>query len=204
MSKIFKEAGLIRRSFRYVPVILSVGLLMAGCSKKGKQNLTDSQNYKKAVSDFYIGLAAEQTDNALFAYNKMFEVTKLYPDEPSVWANLGVFAMRQGNYDLAQKRLSTALKLAPKNGKIQYLMGLLKSQQGQIEEAAADMRTAVKLAPGNPYIHYALVQELERQNSQGSDKEISQLISDLKKMYPDNLAITLEEMRFAARQKDVK
>ncbi len=204
LSEIFKETGFTRRGFRYASVILFASLLMSGCSKKTKQNLTESQNYKKAVSDFYIGLAAEQTDNALFAYNKMFEVTKLYPDEPAVWANLGVFAMRQGNYDLAQKRLSTALKLAPKNGKIQYLMGLLKSQQGQIEEAATDMREAVKLSPDNPYIHYALIQELERQNSQGSDKEISRLISDLKKMYPDNLAVTLEEMRFAARQKDVK
>lgn len=196
---VFKKCG-----FRYLSIILAAGLLFTGCSKKKQQDITGSKNYKKAVSDFYIGLAAEQTDNALFAYNKMFEITKLYADEPAVWANLGVFAMRQGNYDLAQKRLATALKLAPGNGKIQFLMGLLKSRQGQIEEAVTDMRKAVKLAPDNPFIHYALIQELERQNSQNNDNEIRQLLSDLKKMFPKNLAVTLEEMRFAARQKDMK
>jgi len=199
----FKEINsLLRVGSRYLSLLILAGVLVTGCSKKEAKNTQDSDNYKKAVSDFYIGLAAEQTDNALFAYNKMFEITKLYPDEPAVWTNLGVFAMRQGNYDLAQNRLSKALSLAPDNGKIQFLMGLLKSQQGQIEEAVTDMRKAVKLTPDDPYIHFALIQELERQNSSDNDSEISQLLMDLKKMYPDNLAITLEEMRFAARQKD--
>lgn len=199
----FKEINShIKVGFHYLPLLILAGLLIAGCSKKEAESSQDSENYKKAVSDFYIGLAAEQTDNALFAYNKMFEITKLYPDEPAVWTNLGVFAMRQGNYDLAQNRLSKALSLAPDNGQIQYLMGLLKSQQGQIEEAIADMQKAVKLAPDDPFIHFALIQELERQNSSDNDKEIRQLLMDLKKLYPENLVITLEEMRFAARQKN--
>ena len=190
-------------------IILAVisPLVFSGCQKKSgsnEQKITTSKSYSKAVSDFYIGLAAAQTNQANFAYNKMFEVTKLYPQEPSVWANLGVFAMQQGNYELAKKRLEKAISLAPKNGKIRFLRGLLMSQEGQIKKAVQDMRKAVQLSPDNPLILFSLIKELERQSSSDNKDEINKLFEQIRKLQPDNLVVTVEHIRFSLNQKDIQ
>ncbi len=187
---------------RFLPCLLLVVLIAAGCGKNRGKASQDSKEYQTAVSDFYIALAAGQTDNVLFAYNKMFEITKSYPDEPAIWADLGVFAMRQGNYDLSQKWLSRAADLAPENGKIRFLTGLLKSRQGKIGDAITELRKAAKQAPKDPYILSSLVKELERQNKEGNAGEIDSLLDDLKKIYPDNLAVTFSRLRLFAKEKD--
>jgi len=186
--------------------IAALVLLISGCSsnnKKGEKGITSSKNYSQAVSDFYIGLAAAQTDQANFAYNKMFQITKLYPKEPAVWANLGVFAMRQGNYDLAQKRFKKAISLVPKNANIHFLYGILYSQEGQIQDAVKEMKKAAQLNPDDPLIQFSLIKELERQSSSDNKGEIQQIFDQLNKIQPGNLAVMVEQIRFAILQKDM-
>ena len=88
---------------------------MAGCSSKSKLPEKGSQEYNDAVSSFYIGLAALQVGHDIYAEDKLSQLTKMVPNEPAGWANWGVLALRQRNYDLASERLSRARELASKN-----------------------------------------------------------------------------------------
>src|SRR5690625_5781513 len=68
--------------------------LFSGCTTSEDRALSQEE-YIQAVSDFHVSLAASQTDEARFAFNKMNEVAVAYPKEAAAWANLGVYAMRQ-------------------------------------------------------------------------------------------------------------
>lgn len=182
-------------------------IISSGCRpREGRSNeeIAASQKYKKALSDFYISLAAEQTDKAFFAYNKMFEITKLYPEEPAVWADLGVFAYRQGSKKVAEKYLGKAEKLAPENGDIKFLQGLLKSYNGDIQAAVERIEKAASLSPDNPTILFALIKELEREGRAGNAGEIQHLFEKLQKLQPENMAVMVEEIQFYIDQGQVK
>ena len=69
------------------------------------------------------------------------------PGEPAGWANWGILALRQRNYDAAAQRFQQAHDLAPKNDHIYSLMGLLESQRGNSAQALVDLRHAVALHP---------------------------------------------------------
>ena len=200
---------LINRSFATsavtVFIIVFASNIFSGCHREAKKSpeiISSSENYKKAVSDFYISLAAEQADQAFFAYNKMFDITKLYPDEPSVWANIGVFALRMGNTENAKKYLDKAASLAPQNGSIKFLQGLLNSNNGDIQGAINDMEMAAKYSPDNSLILFSLIKEYERQGNTDNSTKIPVLFKKLQKLQPGNLAVIIEEIRFAIGQEN--
>ena len=191
------------RAFRYfLPGLMVMLLSMQACqqeqSGKGKVD-TSSEAYRNAVSAFYLGLAAEQTDHLIYAVNQMLRVTRLYPDEPAAWSNLGVMALRQGNFELAQKRLDKAQKLAPENANIEFLNGLMKSRQGNIEEALTHFKKAQQMDPDNVKVKYALAEELQRQDSQANADQVEQLLHQILQKYPKNRAVLIEIIRVAAK-----
>src|ERR1051325_8382998 len=81
-------------------------LITAGCSSKPKLPEKGTQAYNDAVSSFYIGLAALQVGHDIYAEDKLSQLTKMVPNEPAGWANWGVLALRQRNYDPAGQRFS--------------------------------------------------------------------------------------------------
>jgi Tfp pilus assembly protein PilF len=134
---------LIRRStaslFATLLALLgTVAVVFSGCSSKPKMPDKGSKAYADAVSAFYVGLAALQVGHDVYADSKLGELTTLVPDEPAGWANWGVLALRQRNYDLAAQRLEQAHKLAPQNDQIYFLLGLLESGRGH--QAATKMK----------------------------------------------------------------
>src|SRR5690625_1229530 len=86
--------------------------LFSGCTTSEDRALSQEE-YIQAVSDFHVSLAASQTDEARFAFNKMNEVAVAYPKEAAAWANLGVYAMRKETVDLAAERIKTDVALEP-------------------------------------------------------------------------------------------
>jgi len=104
--------------------------MLSGCSSKPRLPAKDSTAYAEAVSAFYVGLAALQVGHDVYADRKLGELTQLVPDEPAGWANWGVLALRQRNYDVAAQRLERARRLAPQNDQIYYLWGILESNRG--------------------------------------------------------------------------
>jgi len=156
------------------------------------------------VRAFYIGLAALQVGDDVRADAKLAEVTQLVPPEPAGWANWGLLALRQRNFEPAAERLEHARSLAPENDQIYYLLGLLESSRGRSAEAITALRKAVEINPKNLLATYKLAEEIERQGSENSDSEYQQLIQKMLEVQPDNLAILLELGRIAAKRGDAE
>lgn len=180
----------------------SLAVMLSGCQSAPKLPEKGSKTYTDVVSAFYVGLAALQVGDDVHAESKLSEVTQLVPPEPAGWANWGVLALRQRNYDVAAQRLERARHLAPQNDHIYDLLGILEGDRGHSAEAIADLRKAVDLNPNNLRAAYALAEEIERQGDANSEAEFQHVIEKILAARPDNLAGLLELSRVAAKRGD--
>jgi tetratricopeptide (TPR) repeat protein len=185
-------------------LLMVVGALVAvsGCHSAPKLPDKNSKAYADVVSAFYTGLAALQVGDDVRADSKLSEVTQLVPGEPAGWANWGVLALRQRNYDVAAQRLERARDLAPENDHIYDLLGILESQRGNSLEAIVAMRKASDMNPQNLRATYRLAEETERQGGESGVDEVQQLLQKILAAHPDNLAALLELSRVAAKRGD--
>jgi Tfp pilus assembly protein PilF len=191
--------------FRNTLLLLLTGAVIAlfsGCHSGSKFPEKNSKAYADVVSAFYVSLSALQVGDDVHAETKLSEVTHLVPGEPAGWANWGILALRQRNYDMAEQRFQQAHDLAPKNDHIYSLMGLLESQRGNSAQALIDLRQAVELNPQNLRALYQLAEETERQGAGNSEAEFQQLVQKILAVQPNNLAALLELSRIAAKQGD--
>lgn len=184
--------------------VLILLIFSAGCSSEQDDLSTGSESYQQAVSDFYVSLAASETEEARFAFNKMNEVATAFPEEPAAWANLGVMAMRQGNFELAAERFERAMDLAPSHPQILFLSALFESRRGDVDTAVDLMQNALESDPGNPQIQFALIEELERQDDSANEEEILQNIGSLVQSLEGNQAVLFESVRIAAKYRDTE
>jgi len=190
------------RGVAWLLFLVSLTALLSGCHSASKLPEKGSKAYADVVSAFYVGLAALQVGDDVHAESKLSELTQLVPTEPAGWANWGVLALRQRNYDLAAQRLERARALAPQNDQIYDLLGILEADRGHSAEAIADLRKAVDLNPKNLRAAYALGEEIERQGDANSEAEFQQVIQKILAAQPDNLAALLELSRVAAKRGD--
>jgi tetratricopeptide (TPR) repeat protein len=191
-------------SFQFTSLLMlgSLAAVLSGCHSEPKLPEKGSKAYADVVSAFYVGLAALQVGDDVHAESKLSEVTQLAPTEPAGWANWGVLALRQRNYDLASQRLERARDLAPKNDQIYELLGILEGDRGRSAKAIADLTKAVDLNPKNLRAAYALAEEIERQGAPDSEAEVEQVMQRILMAQPDNLAALLELARVAAKRGD--
>jgi tetratricopeptide (TPR) repeat protein len=175
--------------------------LSYGCRHSMLPNKS-SKEYTEFVSTFYTGLAALQVGDDVRAESKLGDAAKIAPGEPAAWADWGILALRQRNFDLAAQRMEKARELAPANDRIYYLLGLLESNRGKSAEAIADWRKAAELNPRNLHAMYQLAEEIERQGDESSATEFQKLVEKILNAEPDNLAALLELSRVAAKRGD--
>ena len=189
----------------------AVGLLLFVCGAAisltyacGRNKLPSktSKEYLAYVSTFYTGLAALQVGDDVRAENKLGEATKIVAGEPAGWADWGILALRQRNFDAAAQRLDKARELAPQNDHIYYLLGLLESNRGKSAEAIADWRKAVELNPQNLRATYQLAEEVERQGDENSAADFQKLMEKILSVQPNNVAALLELSRIAGKRGD--
>ncbi|MCI0486366.1 MAG: tetratricopeptide repeat protein, partial [Blastocatellia bacterium] len=145
--------------------LLTVGLAVAismasGCRSGNGLPEKNSDEYRNAISAFYVGLAALQAGDDSRAQQKLAEVTALAPGEPAAWFNLGLLALRQRDFDLAADRLEHARSLAPNNGNVYVLLGFLESSRGRFDQAQENFRRAIELDSENLRARSALAQEI--------------------------------------------
>ena len=177
-------------------------LTITTCQPADKLPAKSSKEYNAVVRAFYIGLAALQVGDDVRADTKLAELTQLVPAEPAGWANWGLLALRQRNFDPATERLERARALAPLNDQIYYLIGLLEKGRGRSPEAIAALRKAIELNPKNLVATFALAEEIERQGDDKSSSEYQSLVQKILDAQPDNLAALLELGRIAAKRGD--
>ncbi|MFP5230429.1 MAG: FG-GAP-like repeat-containing protein [Acidobacteriota bacterium] len=181
-------------------LLAAAALLAAGCrSGLPKSNSTQ---YTQFVQSFYVGLAAMEVGNDVRAEAELSHATQLAPGEPAGWADWGILALRQRNFDPAKLRLDRAHSLAPRNSQIDADLGVLESARGNSAAAIANLRRAVDLDPRNIRALYLLAVEVERQGGPSSEAEFQQLIEKILAAQPDNLAALVELSRIAAKRGD--
>jgi len=196
-----------RKSVRHVALILSLGMMLitfSSCNSRVKFPATGSKEYKDAVSAFYVGLSALQVGDDVHAEAKLSELTQMVPGEPSGWANWGILALRQRNYDTAAQRLEKSRDLDPKNDQIYNLLGILESQRGNSAAALTDFQKASELNPQNLRALYSLAEETERQGGANSDSDYQGLLQKILAAQLGNLAASLELSRIAAKRGDAE
>ncbi len=191
-----------RPSLFLLSTLLIAGLGAGGCG--GGLPDPASDTYREAVSAFYTGLAAVQSGAEAAGEERLLRVTQLVPQEPAAWADLGLLAMRQNNFDLAAERLEKARTLAPDNSAIQLLSGLLESNLGRPAEAMAFFRRAAALDSTNLKAKYALLQEIERLEDPAAQDEVPRLLAEMRATQPRNLAVLTEQARVAAQRGDAE
>src|SRR6266542_1744162 len=184
-------------------VLLGLILSMSASCRPGEQlPAKSSKEYEKVVRAFYVGLAALQVGDDVRADSELAQVTQLVPAEPAGWANWGLLALRQRNFDPASERLERARALEPDNDQIYYLIGLLEKGRGRSLEAITALRKAIELNPKNLLATFALAEEIERQGDENSAAEYQRLVQKILEAQPENLAGLLEFGRSAAKRGD--
>ena len=193
-------------TFRKITVFVAIAAVAAltSCSARSKVPLKGSAAYTQAVNTFYVGLAALQVGDDVHAQDALAEFVKQAPGEAAGWANWGVLALRQRNYDAAAERLQKAHDLAPGSDHIEYLQGLLESERGNSSAAIGHLRKAVELNPQNLHAAYQLADEMERQGGENSEAGVQDTIQKILAAHPDNLAALVELARVAAKRLDDK
>jgi tetratricopeptide (TPR) repeat protein len=199
------SASFRRDRFRRALLLFLSGILViawVGCRSGNKLPDKSSSAYAGIVSTFYVGLAALQVGDDIRADSKLAQLTQLVPKEPAGWANWGVLALRQRNFEAAAQRLERARALAPQNDRIHDLLGVLESSRGHSAEAIADWQKAMETNPRNFRAAYHLAEEIERQGGPSADAEFQDLIQKILTAQQDNLAALLELSRVAAKRGD--
>jgi hypothetical protein len=197
-----------------------VGLIVwvfVACSPQTQEVSTTSETYQKAVNDFRVSLAASQTDESRFAFNKMNDVVLAYPQEAAAWANLGVMAMRQGNRDLSISRFERALQEQPDHPDILWLIGDAQSRFGASEEAVNYFEQAIgaltKFTPSTDATEQVLTEslarfryltELERLDPVANKAQIQSEFEVLSSLESENIAFWTEWAQYAAQQNDLE
>lgn len=176
-------------------------MLVSGCRSRGLPS-PSSPAYEQLVSAFYVGVSALEVGNDVLADARLGQATQIAPGEPAGWADWGILALRQRNFDPAAERFNRALKLDPRNSRIYFLRGLLDSARGDSQAAIEDYRKAVNLNPKDLHAIYALALAVERQGGAGSEEQFQQLIEKILVVQPDNLAALVELSRIAAKRGD--
>jgi tetratricopeptide (TPR) repeat protein len=157
--------------------------------------------YREAVTAFYVALAAMQTSQELHARKEFDRFVQLVPEEPAGWANLGLLALRQQQFDEAEQRLTKAAELAPESAAIERLRALTASRKGDLEAATRHWRSAVELDPANGKAPFALARDLERLGGDANQVEAQRALDGLARR-SGNLAAQIEFARVAARRGD--
>jgi tetratricopeptide (TPR) repeat protein len=192
------------RTFQSQPQITQILILLlvlsiSACRPNATLPDRSSPQYNELVRTFYIALAALEVGHDVEADSKLAQFTQLAPAEPAGWANWGLLALRQKNFDVATERLERARSLANDNSNIYYLVGLLESTKGKTPEAIAALRKSVELDPKNLIATYKLAEEVERE---GNEDEFQRLVQQILATQPDNIAALVELARVAAKRND--
>ena len=183
-----------------VSLVTAASIFTAGCHSGLPK--PQSAQYTQFVQAFYVGLAAMEVGNDVRAEDQLSRATQLAPGEPAGWADWGILALRQRNFDPARQRLDRAHSLVPRNSQIDADLGVLESARGNSAEAIANLQKAVDLDPHNLRALYLLAVEIERQGAPNSDMQFQQLIEKILAAAPNNLAALVELSRIAAKRGD--
>src|SRR5262245_14582388 len=196
-----------RRSFVTIVAVVVVIAAIAVASvfiRRSRALSPTSAAYEQVSRAFYHGYAALQVGLLDDAKTQVAKATDIVPSEPASWANLGLTQLRLGELEQAAQAIDKAAQLAPSNSGIAYLQGQLETGRGRPDEAIARFRRAVDLDPTGLRARYALAQEIESAGGQNADAQAQEILDQLVRVSPNNVAAILERARIAAKRSDAR
>ena len=184
--------------------LLFLAVFVAGCGGPAAPVLPTpgTPAYEAYAAEFFTGLVALQVDAPSTALTRLTTATELVPAEPAGWANLGLYALRQSQFPVAEQHFKRAAELAPDSAALASLQGLLEVRRGQFDAAAPFFRHALALAPADLKARYALVQALDNHKEPAVQAECRTLLDEILARAPHNLIALLERARLAAKASD--
>jgi tetratricopeptide (TPR) repeat protein len=183
-------------------LLVAILVLLYLVTHRAPQPAPGTAAYEQASRAFYRGLAAMEVGLLDNARTEFTTATRLAPDEPAAWADLGLVQLRLGELDAAAAPIDRAMSIAPSNGALVLLAGRMEIARGRVDDGIALLRKAVALDPKSPRAQFALAEEVERAGGPNADREALQLQNDLLQLSNGNLAVLLERARLAARLSD--
>ena len=179
-------------------LLLLIFCCCCGCSDPGLPE-PGTTDYQKTIDAYYKGLAAIASGTDIGGEELLLTASTLAPNEPAIWANLGLLALRQNDLEAATTRLEQAHTLAPENPDVLFLLGQSARIQGDDTTALRFYQAAIKADSTHLRGLFAVVQTLTADGKQ-ADAQIEQLHA----LVPNNLAVLLERARLAATRQDAE
>ncbi len=176
-------------------------LLFAGCASPGLPE-PGTEAYRETVTAFYKSVASVQSGEGVGAETNLLRATELAPDEPALWYNRGLLALRANEFDAGRPLLDKARALAPENSQVVLLLGILASNEAEPDSAMARFREAIALDPAGIKARYALVQEINRLGDPALQPEATAQLDAILERLPANQAVLIERLRLAAADND--
>src|SRR4051812_19031493 len=118
------QSRTVTAASRLAPLVL-LAILASSLACRPSLPSPGSDAYREMVSAFFTGLAALQAGADARAADRLKRATEIVAAEPAAWADYGLLALRQRDFDAAATRLDKAAELAPDEARIAVLRGLL-------------------------------------------------------------------------------
>ena len=182
--------------------LCAVFFALASCGRQSGLPEPGSQKYRELVHAFNVGLSALQCSEDVRAKARLTEASQIAPAEPAIWADLGLLAVRQQEFDPALRNMTRAHDLDPENSRIEFYLGEIESKRGNLSEANQHFRRAVELDGANIKALYSLAQETERQATSSSDSDALGYLKKILERHPANTAVLVDVARLAAKTGD--
>lgn len=152
-----------------------------------------------AVEPFYVGLSSldvEENERAARLYESL---SKQLPDEPSIWANLGLARLRLGDVPGAEQALGEAAKLSPQDGAIVVLQAAVDENQGDFSRAVERLQ---KLPNPDLRVLARWADLLARSGAEGGLRQQKQVLDRLLEKAPGNPVVIFNRARLLARMEN--
>ncbi len=150
----------------------------------------------ETVGPFYVGISSLDVEENERAGRFFGELSQKLPEEPAIWANLGIARLRLGDLPGAEEALSTAAKLSPRNEQITVLQAIVEESQGQFPRAIERLR---ELSDPDVTVLYRLAELLGRTGRETAFGEQLEVFDRLREREPDNLVVAFNRARLLAR-----
>jgi len=181
---------------------VAVAVWMLGCGRRAPQGNGFSPGElppSGTVEPFFVGVSSLDVEENQRAGRLFEELSKSLPQEPAVWANLGIARLRLGDLPAAQEAFGTAAKLSPGNDQITVLQATADERQGQFPRAVERLREL----PNPPAaVLYQLAELLGRTGRDADPREQLEVFDRIRQRETENLVAAFGRARLLARSEN--
>ncbi len=163
----------MKNNFFFIACIFLLLSVVPGCKEKP---VDEKQLARDKITMRTLGLAYLEENKLEEAEAEFVKLTKIAPDEPLGFANLGLVYLRMDNYPKALKQLDQAVKLDPNDADIRLIRSKAYELNNENEKSVNELEAALEFAPEDPRVLYQLADLYSKgQDDNAKNKRIGYL-----------------------------